>query len=66
MVNKGTAIIIPMIPNKVPAIKIIKKISSGCDLTLFEKIIGEEILLSISCTIKNPMVTYMVVGSVTV
>ena len=45
IVSSGTAIIIPVIPKRNPPIKIAKKISSGCELTLFEKIIGCETLL---------------------
>jgi hypothetical protein len=40
IVYKGTAITIPRIPKRKPAIKITKKISKGCELTLFENIIG--------------------------
>jgi hypothetical protein len=57
IVNRGTAMIIPRMPNKVPEIKTTRNISKGCECTLLEKIIGEEILLSISCTIKKPIVT---------
>ena len=57
IVNNGTAIIMPVIPNKVPAIKTTKKISNGWEFTLFDYLIGDEILLSINWTIKNPMVT---------
>lgn len=64
MVNNGTAIIIPVIPKIKPPIKIAKKISSGCELTLFEKIIGCETLLSIICTTKKPIKTYIVDGKV--
>ena len=48
MVKRGTAITIPVIPNKVPEIKTTKKISNGCEFTLLEKIIGDDILLSIN------------------
>ena len=46
IVNNGTAIIIPIIPNKNPAISMTKNISSGLELTLFENINGCEILAS--------------------
>ena len=42
------AIIIPVIPKSVPMIKITRKISNGCESTLFEKINGDETLLSIN------------------
>ena len=48
MVKKGTAIIIPVIPNNNPAMSITKKISNGCEFTLLENISGEEKLLSIN------------------
>jgi hypothetical protein len=57
MVYNGIAMIIPVIPKRVPIISITRKISNGCEFTLLEKIIGEEMLLSISCTTKKPMVT---------
>ena len=66
IVYKGTAITIPNIPNKKPAIRMTKKISKGCELTLLEKIMGWDRLLSISCTIQNPIKTYIVVGSISV
>lgn len=47
MVYKGTAIIIPNIPERNPAINITKNISNGCELTLLEKMMGCERLLSI-------------------
>ena len=37
-VYRGIANIKPVIPNKIPPVKITKKISSGCDFTEFEKI----------------------------
>jgi hypothetical protein len=40
IVYNGTAIIIPIIPKRKPTIRITKNISKGCELTLFEKIIG--------------------------
>jgi len=39
-VYTGTATIIPVIPNRIPDIIIIKKISKGCDFTLLENIKG--------------------------
>ena len=39
-VYKGTAVIIPTTPNKIPPIIIIKNISKGCDFVVFEKISG--------------------------
>ena len=47
IVNKGTAIIIPKMPKRKPAIKITRNISKGCELTLLEKIMGCDTLLSI-------------------
>jgi hypothetical protein len=47
IVYKGTAITIPNIPNRNPAIKITRNISSGCELTLLEKMMGWDKLLSI-------------------
>ena len=40
--------IIPKIPKRKPAMSITRKISNGCELTLFEKIIGWDKLLSIT------------------
>lgn len=60
------AMIIPNIPNRRPAIKITRNISRGCELTLFENIIGCDRLLSITWTIQNPIRTYIVVGSISV
>jgi len=57
IVYKGTATIIPTIPNKNPTIKITRNISNGCELTLFEKIIGCDKLLSITCTTQKPIKT---------
>ena len=64
MVYKGTATIIPSIPKIKPAMSIIRNISSGCELTLFEKIMGCETLLSIIWTIQKPIKTYIVVGKI--
>jgi len=36
----GTATIIPKMPNRKPAIRVTRNISRGCELTLFEKIMG--------------------------
>ena len=46
MVYKGTAIIIPKIPDRNPVIKITRNISKGCELTLLEKMMGCDRLLS--------------------
>lgn len=48
IVYKGTATIIPSIPKRKPAINITRKISNGCELTLFEKMMGCDKLLSIT------------------
>ena len=64
MVYNGTAMIIPKIPDKNPAIRITRNISNGCELTLLEKMMGDEMLLSRTCTIQNPIKTYMVVGKI--
>lgn len=55
IVYKGTAITIPNMPDRKPAIKITKKISRGCELTLLEKIMGWDTLLSINWTIQKPI-----------
>ena len=47
-VYKGTAVIIPTTPNRIPPIIIIKNISNGCDLVVLEKIRGWLIKLSIN------------------
>jgi hypothetical protein len=57
IVYKGTAIIIPKIPDRNPAIKMTRNISKGCELTLLEKIRGCDRLLSMICTIQNPIKT---------
>ena len=61
VVYSGIAMIIPNMPNKNPLAKITINISSGCEFTLFEKIRGEVILLSINCAAQYPMKTYSVV-----
>jgi hypothetical protein len=40
MVKAGMAIIIPTIPKVIPLIKVIRKISNGCEFTLFDEIMG--------------------------
>lgn len=57
IVYKGTAMIIPKIPKEKPAIKITKNISNGWELTLLEKMIGCDRLLSITWTIQKPIKT---------
>ena len=48
IVYSGIAIIRPIIPKRTPEVMITTKTSKGCDFTLFEKIYGCIIKLSIS------------------
>ena len=56
-VYNGMANTIPKMPPNFAPIKTIKNISSGCALTLFEKILGCKMKLSISCTIPKTIKT---------